>query len=96
MQNEYLSEQAFFTQNKANKYKTKYTASRSKPVGIRSSSKAKSPHTKFFEDVGKSNTHKANLVVDGATPEQLEEEKCSDKDYTSDEGGIFSDTSESE
>jgi hypothetical protein len=92
-----LHEKLYSAQQKTQKYKSKY-----KNQGKRSFSKrkppikspSKPPTVKFFEDVGKSNTHKANLVVDGATPDEHVSD-ASDKEYTTDRS-VESDTSETE
>ena len=96
-QNKYLHENLFLAQQQHQKYKKKYNFSKTKKPFVKKAGPSKPGPVKFFEDVGKSNsnTHKVNLAVDGATTdEQVNEE--SDNEYTTDVGGVESDTSDSE
>jgi hypothetical protein len=91
-QNDYLCEHLLYAQNSHAKYKKKYNSSKAKTPIKKAVSKKPAPE-KFFEDVGKSNAHKVNLVVDGATAEEQVNEQ-EDEEYTSD-GSVSSNTSES-
>jgi hypothetical protein len=98
-QNDYLCERLLYAQKKKSQYKArfqKYNSSKAKkPIRKGGSKKPTKPAPeKFFEDVGKSNTHKVNLAVDGATVEEQVSEQESNE-YTSD-SSVSSNTSQSE